>query len=254
MRKIGRYKRFLVGTLFFVFLALTILGSFSNKAMALGDFDNDGVSDSKENELASKCAPILNFAAGEQFFPTSIEYHLNNAVLKQKNLDTGETTIIDNSPTVDKISHYSTEDYYLDNKLGDLDEIAEDYKQVKDLIGYIVYTRVTKTSQNLIVQYWFFYAFNPGTINQHEGDWEMIEIILELASETPLYATYSQHFSGERASWNDVERFNVTHPIVYAALGSHANYYKSYQGKIGLESDILGNAFTLKPNDFNQYF
>lgn len=249
MRKMGRHKRFLVGTLLFVFLALTVLGSFSNKAMAQGDFDNDGVSDSKENELASKYAPTLNFAAGEQFFPTKIEYHLDNSVLKQKT-QTGDI-VIDNSPTVQEISQYSSGDYYLNNTLGGLDEIAEDYTQIKDLIGYMVYARVTKTSQNLLVQYWFFYAFNPGTINQHEGDWEMIEIILELASETPLYATYSQHFSGERASWNDVERFNVTHPIVYAGLGSHANYYRPYQGKIGLESDILGNAFTLRPNDFN---
>lgn len=218
--------------------------------MAQSDFGNGGVSDSKEDELASKYAPILNFAAGEQFFPTKIEYHLNNSVLKQKNLSTGESNVIDNSPTVEKISHYLSEDYYLDNKLGGLDEIAENYTQAKDTLGYIVYARVTKTTQNFIVQYWFFYAFNPGQVNQHESDWEMIEIVLDL-SENPVYATYSQHFSGERASWNNVERINETHPIVYVGLGSHANYYRLYQGKIGLESDILGNAFTLKPNNFN---
>ena len=250
MRKVRRPMRFFVWILLLVCLALSTL-SFSNKAIGQSDSDNDGVPDSKENELAQKYVPILNFAAGEQFFPTSIEYHLNNAVLKQKNLSTGESTEIDNSPTVEEISHYSSGDYYLDNKLGGLEEIAANYTQVKDTIGYIVYARVTRDSQNLIVQYWFFYAFNPGQINQHEGDWEMIEIILDLASETPLYATYSQHFSGERTSWSNLERLNETHPIVYVGLGSHANYYRLYQGKIGLESDILGNAFTLKPSNFN---
>lgn len=78
----------------------------------------------------------------------------------------------------------------------------------------------------------------------------MIEIILDSASEEPLYAVYSQHFSGERASWNDVEKMDGTHPVVYAGLGSHANYYRPYQGKIGLESDTLGSASTLRPNDF----
>ena len=33
------------------------------------------------------------------------------------------------------------------------------------------------------------------------------------------------------------------------ALGSHASYFRPYQGKIGTESDTVGNAYTLKPED-----
>jgi hypothetical protein len=76
----------------------------------------------------------------------------------------------------------------------------------------------------------------------------MIEIVLD-STETPLHAVYSQHFAGERASWNDVGKVDETHPRVYVALGSHANYFRPYQGKLGLENDVVGNAFTLEPDD-----
>ncbi len=33
------------------------------------------------------------------------------------------------------------------------------------------------------------------------------------------------------------------------ALGSHASYFRPYQGKLGTESDTVGNAYTLKPED-----
>jgi hypothetical protein len=51
------------------------------------------------------------------------------------------------------------------------------------------------------------------------------------------------------AEWKDVEKTGDTHPGVYVALGSHADYFRSYQGKLGTESDIVGNSYTLKPED-----
>lgn len=252
MKKFRKPKQFVVLTLLLLCLSLFTWGSFSGILAARGYYNSDSVLDWKNvqaNALASQYAPILNFAAGEQFFPTAIEYHLTRSVLKEK-LETGYN-VVDSHPTASVISLYSIEPslYYLDNNLGGYQEIADDYGQAKGTLGYTVYTRVVTTSQYFIVQYWFFYAFNPGTINQHEGDWEMIEIFLDLA-ETPLYAAYAQHFSGEIASWNDVEKID-THPIVYVGLGSHASYYRPYQGKIGLESDTLGNAFTLQPTDYS---
>ena len=84
MKKIKRHTQLLLWTMLSVFLGIFVFGSFLNKAIAQGDTDHDGVSDLKENELAEKYAPYLNFAAGEQFFPTEIEYHLDNSVLKQR--------------------------------------------------------------------------------------------------------------------------------------------------------------------------
>jgi hypothetical protein len=231
---------------FLVSVSILVLVSpllVSNVAWAQVDFDNDGISDSKENELATKYTPILIFADGEQFFPTSVNYHIDNSALKEK--DNGNDLLIDSSPTIQSIAQYKDETYYLDNTLGGYEEITSDYTQKKESIGYIIYARVTSDPPDYVVQYWIFYAFNPGHINQHEGDWEMVQIVLD-SEENPLYAVYSQHFSGERASWSDVEK-DGNHPQVYVALGSHANYFRPYQGKLGLESDVLGTAFTLQP-------
>ncbi len=228
-------------------ISAVMIFSSSQRVAAQDDFDNDGIPDSTENQLMLMYAPYLHFAAGERFFPTNVSYHIENSVLYQKSDDTD--TLIDSSPTIARISLYIAGDYFLKNTLGTSQEIAEDYEQRKASIGYTVYARVTSEAGHIVVQYWLFYAFNPGSLNQHQGDWEMIEIILD-STETPLYAVYSQHFTGERASWNDVEKVDETHPRVYVALGSHANYFRAYQGKLGLESDVVGNAFTLEPDDF----
>jgi len=209
-----------------VFLIGLLIFYSSHGVAAQDDLDNDGLLDSKESQLALRYAPYLHFAAGEEFFPTDVNYHIDNSVLYLKSDDAN--VLIDSSPTIASIS----------NKTGD-----------KESFGYTVYSHVTKEAEYFVVQYWFFYAFNPGTLNQHQGDWEMIEIILD-STETPSYAVYSQHFAGERTSWNDVKKTDETHPRVYVALGSHANYFRPYQGKLGLESDIVGNAFTLGPDEF----
>jgi len=229
-----------------IFLAGLLIFSPHQGVIAQDDLDNDGILDLKERQLESLYVPYLHFGAGEKFFPTVVSYHIDNSVLYLKSSDTD--TLIDSSPTIASISLYQTGDYYLDNVLGASEEIAEDYEQKKEGLGYTVYSRVTLEGEYFVIQYWFFYAFNLGSLNQHEGDWEMIEIVLD-PTETALYAVYSQHFSGERASWNDVEKVGETHPRVYVALGSHANYFRQYQGKLGLENDVVGNAFTLEPDD-----
>jgi len=231
----------------FVILSMSLLlASTVTRVTAQEDIDNDGILDTKEQLLADTYAPILHFVSGEEFFPTDPNYHIENSVLYMKVDDFN--TLIDSSPTSSSISQYTTEDYFLNNTLGGFEEIAQDYTQSRENYGDQIYAHITSEAQYTVIQYWFFYAFNPGTLNQHQGDWEMIEIVLD-STETPIYAAYSQHQAGEMAEWKDVEIVDDTHPRVYVALGSHANYFRSYQGKLGMESDIVGNDFALKPED-----
>ena len=77
-----------------------------------------------------------------------------------------------------------------------------------------------------------FYVYNDWN-NLHEGDWEMIQInfpastAAEALEARPSEVGYSQHEGGERAAWDDpkLERVDGTHPVVYPAAGSHANFY-----------------------------
>jgi len=230
-------------------LALMILLALgqSSVVLAQNDLDHDGISDAKEEELANLYAPYLQFKARENFFPVDVNYHLENSVLK---LRTGiDVILVDSSPSVATISTYDSEYYFLDNRLGGFSEISADYNQKKNSLGYTVYARVTRESGFLIVQYWFFYAYNDGQLNQHEGDWEMIEVLLD-AGENPVSAVYSQHLQEQRALWADVEKVDGTHPKVYVARGSHANYFRSYQGRLGFENDEVGaDGVSLAPSE-----
>ena len=85
------------------------------------------------------------------------------------------------------------------------------------------------------LQYHFFYAFNDwrlaaNGINHHEGDWEMVAVYLK--NDQPYSLLLSQHGTGAMELWQDVrcvkekDGRETTHPLIYAALGSHANYSK----------------------------
>lgn len=84
-----------------------------------------------------------------------------------------------------------------------------------------------------ILQYHFFYAFNDWRLaangmNHHEGDWEMAAVYLK--NDAPYALLLSQHGAGNIEKWESVTKAvdkqggATTHPVVYAALGSHANY------------------------------
>ena len=86
-----------------------------------------------------------------------------------------------------------------------------------------------------ILQYHFFYAFNDWRLaangmNHHEGDWEMTAVYLK--NNKPYAVLLSQHGAGNIEKWEDVLKVidkdgkETTHPVIYAALGSHANYSK----------------------------
>ena len=97
----------------------------------------------------------------------------------------------------------------------------------------VVYARASRTSTRIVLQYWLWYAFDDysptvpaGDIWQvHEGDWEAVAVVLDLAGN-PLLAGYSEHGKGTRREWVRVPK-RGNHPLVYVALGSHANYFRA---------------------------
>jgi len=79
----------------------------------------------------------------------------------------------------------------------------------------------------LCVQYWFFYFYNDFW-NDHEGDWEMVTILLSTAGPQepiPVGIAYSGHYAGLRRPWTLVSKVQESHVVCYVAKGSHANYF-----------------------------
>jgi hypothetical protein len=200
-------------------------------------------------DLVSQYAPVLHFTGGEKFYPTSVSYIIGSSVLKQRYSD-GTSSVIDSAPTPDNLGTYSSIDLFLDNKLETLENIAADYSSKAESIGYYAYAHVIRSSSSTVIQYWLFYIFNDGPLNDHQGDIEVVQVFLG-NSGNPQEVLASQHGAGENAVWRDVERTG-THPVIYVAQGSHANYFRSYQGKIGIENDIVGSdGKTITPNQLN---
>ena len=96
----------------------------------------------------------------------------------------------------------------------------------------VVYGNAVRTKSRIALRYWFWYPFNPysptvpaGELWQvHEGDWEAVSVILDLRGK-PLSVGYSQHSAGARRAWITTPRRGLR-PLVYVALGSHANYFE----------------------------
>jgi len=217
----GVYKILIVVPLLISFLFLGAMG---------------GVAQSDEN-IAEQYAPILYFEQDETCYPVDVLYHIDDSYLYQFTGD--EPLLIDESPSDLDLSVYVTDDYYLDNVLGTTDDenVIQDYQNKLSTLGYRVYCHIHQSGGTTVVQYWMFYAFNKGELNQHEGDWEMVQVVL--SDGTPTDVMYSQHHGGQRATWDQVER-DGDHVKVYVARGSHANYLRSYSGKVGIASDIVG--------------
>lgn len=196
--------------------------------------------------LAEQYAPVLHFAAGEKFYPTSVDYIISSSTLMNRNPD-GSATPVASSVTPSTLGSYNSSSYFLDNTLGTFDAIAADYATKGPGIGYYAYVHVENLTTGTVIQYWLFYAYNNGPLNDHQSDIEVVEVFLD-SGGNPTQALYSQHLAGENAAWSDVEVQNG-HPVVYVALGSHANYFRSYQGKVGIENDVVNaGGLTLTPD------
>src|SRR5262249_32628538 len=109
--------------------------------------------------------------------------------------------------------------------------------------GDAVYGRVARTDTRIVLQYWLYYYDNPLLLpatpfgvfwQSHESDWELVNVVLD-RDRQPVEAAYSQHCTGERMPWTRVEKspHESTHPVVYVALGSHANYFAPGDGPLG---------------------
>ena len=223
--------RFFIGkrTLFIVLLLILIpLLGFSTNAADYEDY-----------------APILYFEGEETCFPVDANYHLDNSELKTAIIQGISVSYYDNTHGTVKndavINHYQS-------------QLKNSFNGAYGDKNYKVYYRVDDSfDDSTIIQYWMFYAFNKGELNSHEGDWEMVQVeIPDNIQPGSNFRTfgYSQHYGGQVARFEQIERTG-NHMKVYVARGSHANYFRSYSGKLGLASDIVGsNGKMLEPDDY----
>jgi hypothetical protein len=196
-----------------------------------------------EQALADRYAPVVRLVTqeeecgpGEPYEPMDV-----NALFRQPTVALrgpwSADDLVKIGPTAKDLSQ-GLYQYHLDFP-GNALEPGCDYerwsRRVTEGRKPAVYAHVATDAHNpgrLALQYWLFYAYNDWN-NLHEGDWEMIQLLFDAKTASEALAThptsigYSQHEGAERAAWGDskLERVDGTHPVVYPAAGSHANFY-----------------------------
>ncbi len=186
----------------------------------------------------------MKFNGREIFYPVQVDYGILSSQLKQAG------GVVEGSPSTSSIASYGDTAYYLDNRLGWLEQIAADYRQRLPTLQPTVYARAVQDGAYIAIEYWYYYAFNNGPINDHEGDWELVVVLIN--NGVPESAVYSQHNSAERVGWGEVDKVEGTHPVVYVGRGSHANYFRTYEGKLGAQNDdVGGDGLMIMPQQFS---
>jgi hypothetical protein len=224
-----------------------------------------------EEQLAQRYAPVVRLVEqkeecgpGEPYEPTDIDAFMDQDTVSLRGPWTSND-LIKIAPTAADLGKGLFE-YNLDFP-GDALNPGCDYERWARRINEgrrpAVYAHVVTEParpDRLALQYWLFYPFNDWN-NNHEGDWEMIQLVFaaenanDALSKAPLEIGYSQHEGAEKADWGE-DKFQLvdgTHPVVYPAAGSHANFFDDalYIGRSADEGvgcdDTTGPSLELRP-------
>jgi hypothetical protein len=189
--------------------------------------------------------PQLRFDSGEDFFPLSVRA-ITNIIGNKLARDSDETIAErlpggkglrlsylrggEKYPNGDEIKdddklmefHFNKDSY-----LKSARELQADSRYSDRMYGRVIPIKENDKVTGAWLQYWFFYYYNdyPRVGGDHEGDWEMIQLKLD-SNAVPVFAVYSQHGHGTKCSWEKIQKVDGR-PIVYVALGSHANYFRA---------------------------
>jgi len=188
-------------------------------------------------ELARRYAPVLYFHPDELFRPQPAEVIVHQARLRQNRRLWFDVNVLLRLDVPDLLDLPTDDHYFLDVWFGDEGSSSGgNYTAQRAYYQALlspeaggppiaIYAHVVRDEdpQHIAIQYWMLYFYNDW-FNKHEGDWEMAEVILSAGGE-PEWLILSQHHGGTRRPWSQVRVEEVTHPAVYVARGSHANYF-----------------------------
>jgi hypothetical protein len=191
--------------------------------------------------LLAKHQPVTVFTPFESFRPTSVETFVadsNLEALTGPNLLT-DWTIVNPAPQANSLPSSSPTLLRLNQRtcspaLGIAGVACYVNAWTAHDAPSVVYGRVVTVADKKVLQYWYFYYDNfysytypPSDFvwQAHEGDWEVVNVVLSAEDDRPLFVGYSQHCLGQTRAWSKTPRWRGRHPIVQVAIGSHANFF-----------------------------
>jgi hypothetical protein len=192
--------------------------------------------------LLGRYEPVLELYRAD-WKPNAVEPFLAAADLER--LTAGRWRVVRHSPPAAALARSSSR-LRLDTR-GCTPAVDLDPCYVRQALPATVYGRVwvsptASAGIRTVLQYWFFYPLDdwrnspvrPTLWHMHEGDWEEVSVALD-AGDRPLSIASSQHDLGVVRGWKRAQTKSGTHPVVYVALGSHANYLSAgFHGVAGI--------------------
>jgi hypothetical protein len=195
-----------------------------------------------ESNLLKTYAPVLYFHPEEKVFPWGINSMLHNADLKQ--LENKRKALMPVNPK--QLLSNNSDKLYLDLRnivpYYDAADLPNVLNQRFGKFPFTVYGRQIdpqKNSAHIVLQYWLFYPFNHW-YNDHEGDWELVQIRYDKNRHEPDQLTTSHHHSGTVIPWDKVSRIKETHPKIFIAKGGHGNWPTSGNHAVGKIWEKIG--------------
>jgi len=200
-------------------------------------------------ELARRYAPVFYFHPAEIFRPQPVDVVVQQARLRQSRKLWFDVNLLLSLDVLDLFDLESDESHFLDVWYGDDGSSAcANYSAHQSYYQAVlspeaggppvaVYAHVVRDGEHVTIQYWALYFYNDW-FNKHEGDWEMVQVMLDADGE-PRWVVLSQHHGGTRRAWAHAPVEEGTHPVAYVALGSHANYFAG--GEVYPNGKDVGN-------------
>jgi hypothetical protein len=214
-------------------------------------------------ELVDAYAPIVKVreeqvppceSTAEQYAPTSVETVLGNPeVALERDVPGKGLEKVRRAPTAADLAGLGPR-YHLNlggDPRGDTCAYARAFERLRaegraPTVTYVHLAR-EQGHPGFALQYWFYWYFNQSG-ERHEGDWEGMQIVFgaetpkQALEEDPGEVVLFQHGGGERAGRDGGKLGKVgTHPVVYAAAGSHALFYGS---NVYVENGERGSGLT----------
>jgi hypothetical protein len=193
------------------------------------DEDGNGIPEAVEAELAAKFCPQLNMHTVNRLMPQTTDISLNTGYYGRWTgnpsdpwdwikPDPGETM----KDVIESFEFYYDIDF-ISFGSGDRHIDQHEYwpQQYDKLVGEYgnphVYYNIFKYGGKPVIQFWFFYPYNCWR-NDHEGDWEHINV--RVSSPNPTGALLEEviyYFHEKRKSLphDEVPLIDDTHPLVF---------------------------------------
>jgi len=218
-------------------------------------------------------APRVVFHPDEIYYPSNAEWFLNRTSLVTRTAnDVTNNNDCKNQDTLDTISpSEDCQDFSQPSKCSYFNISPESFDSTTegDLSTATCYVHVLGVKDYIELQYLFFEPFNgnaqasfeakwfgksstvdTGPVGSHQGDWEHITVKISNTGDF-IGAFYAQHSHGTWLSPSTIRFVEGKHPVVYAALQTHASYgaagvFTLYDKKNGVLIDPSVTVFGVK--------